>query len=340
MKLLLGTNNPGKQGEILQFLEHLDIEPILLSNLAQAIEEPDEPYDSLEQNSFFKAKYYADKTGLITLADDTGLFIDALDGWPGVKSARTGKTTEDRIALVLQKMKTVPKGQRSAAFKNVVTVYDPTQTSWHAVTGELQGEISESQIGTEGHWGYNSIFYIPQLAKTYEELTIKEKNEISHRGIALTKLKYYFQKNYSPRQILVACGIIVDEGKILMAKRNDPHRPAFHGKWEFPGGVVEYGEMPAETVLREVKEETGYDVRAVSQIAHTHSVTRETEQSQYQVNLIPFLCSVTGGAPDVSDREILELAWFAPEDIPALDLLDDNVRMYRAIEADIKKYIV
>jgi len=334
-KLLIATTNEGKYREITHFLGDLPFQLVNLSDLVHSIHPPEETEDTFEGNALIKARYYGEKTDFLTLADDGGLCLDALGGWPGVESARLGRTKEDRIAKIMAALKTK---DRTAAFRVVLTCFDPNQKIHFSAAGELRGRILEQPVAKgDTMWGYNSIFYVEELGKTYGEMTIQEKNSVSHRGQALFKIKRYLQNQYGPKHVPVPVGLIVKDGKILISLRNDPHRPEFHKKWEFPGGVMEFGEEVQENLKREIKEETGYEIEVVKQLQYIKVKWRP--EWNYQVYLIPFVCRITGGDGNWSDAEILDIKYADPETVLAFDLIGDNKQMFQTLLPELKQVL-
>ncbi|PIR75283.1 MAG: hypothetical protein CO030_03885 [Candidatus Magasanikbacteria bacterium CG_4_9_14_0_2_um_filter_42_11] len=328
-KLLIATTNPGKISEITHFLKSLPFHLVLLKDLDMHIEEPKETGETLQDNAILKAMYYAEKTNMLTLADDGGLFIDALDGWPGVKSARSfhGTSVLEDDAM-LKALEEVPDDNRSAEFHLVTAIYDPSEKTVFTASGIDTGEVLKKPMTTGNvKWGYNNVFYSQALGKTYGEMSIAEKNGISHRGKSLSQIKYFLQNQYGGKHFVVPIAIVVRDGKILMNKRNDPHNPQFHEVWEFPGGSVEIGESVEQNVVRECKEETGYDVEVIEQLPFVRVKTRHIEKFSYQIYLIPVVCKITGGDGVFSDDEVLEMRWYSPEEIPSLKLFPDDGNM-------------
>ena len=183
-KLLVATWNKGKLIEYQQLLKGL---PFDFVNLQQENihNEVAEKFATYEENALHKARYYADKSGLLTLADDSGLEIDALNGEPGVKSARyAGKKATDRqrIDLVLARMAGIAWEKRVACFKCVIAICF-LQGKSGIFYGECRGYITFKPKGEYG-FGYDPIFYIPGEDKTMAELTPDKKNHISHRARA------------------------------------------------------------------------------------------------------------------------------------------------------------
>ena len=188
MKIVLATHNHDKEIELQHSLRGLDVDICSLSEYPD-IGEIEETGTTLLENSLLKAHTVHERTGLPTIADDTGLEIDALDGAPGVYSARfagLNATYEDNVNKLLSVMENVPDDIRSARFRTVISYVDEIQELW--TEGLIQGKITETPRGNMG-FGYDPVFYVPHLEKTFAELSINEKNKISHRGIALQKLR-------------------------------------------------------------------------------------------------------------------------------------------------------
>ena len=186
MKLLVGTGNPGKVREFRELLDGLPVDLVTPVDIGIDID-VEETGDTLEENALIKAQAYANAGGLLTLADDSGLFVEALDGAPGVISARYGapdaRTDEDRVNLLLRNLSDVPKGERNAAFRCVIVIAEPGVDTVHMAKGELRGIIGKSPRGTNG-FGYDPIFVVPEYGKTVAELDSDTKNALSHRGRA------------------------------------------------------------------------------------------------------------------------------------------------------------
>lgn len=188
--LLIGTHNAGKTKEIGDLLCGSGFAVINLKEFP-AILPAEETGETLEENAILKAQAYAKETGLLTLSDDSGLEVESLGGAPGVYSARfagEGCSYEDNNRLLLEKLAGVEKSKRKARFRSVIAIYDPESGESAFVEGVLEGEISESLIGKNG-FGYDPVFYVPVLNKTLAELSLEEKNKISHRSQALQKAK-------------------------------------------------------------------------------------------------------------------------------------------------------
>jgi len=180
--LLVATSNPGKAAEIAQILKGFRV--ITLADIP-ALPEVEEDGETFLQNALLKARYYSDATGELTMADDSGLEVDALDGAPGVRSSRFAATDEDRIAKLLGLMEDVPDGSRSARFVCAIAIVDPEGVTVTA-EGEVEGSITRAPRGTNG-FGYDPVFLVDDTGLTMAELPSEVKNSISHRGKALTK---------------------------------------------------------------------------------------------------------------------------------------------------------
>jgi len=150
--------------------------------------------ETFAQNAMLKAEAYGKASGLLSLADDSGLMVDVLGGKPGVRSARFVKgADEDRWKKVLRLMRGIPSARRTARFVTAVAVYDPKTKTTVVFTGETRGKITLSARGSGG-FGYDPIFYSKELKKTFGEVQLEEKNRVSHRARALRKAKKYLKK--------------------------------------------------------------------------------------------------------------------------------------------------
>jgi len=188
MKIVLATHNHDKEIELQYSLRGLGVEICSLSEYPD-IGEIEETGTTLLENSLLKAHTVHDRTGLPAIADDTGLEVDALDGAPGVYSARfagADATYEDNVNKLLSVMENVSDDMRSARFRTVISFVDEIQELW--TEGFIEGRITEDPRGNMG-FGYDPVFYVPRLEKTFAELSTADKNKISHRGLALQKLR-------------------------------------------------------------------------------------------------------------------------------------------------------
>ncbi len=190
MKLVIASRNKGKIKEIKKIFEAEKIS-ITLMGLDEFpfIESVPEPADTFEGNALFKAKYVCEKTGLVVLSDDSGLEVDALNGRPGVYSARFAgedATDEKNNKKLLELMKDIEDNKRGAQFRCVMVLYSPTG-DYVLTQGIWRGKIALSPQGDRG-FGYDPIFYDESLGKCAATLSSEEKNQVSHRGKALKKL--------------------------------------------------------------------------------------------------------------------------------------------------------
>ena len=188
-RLLLATNNRGKLREYRSLLGGLGYELVSPGKIGIATEIA-ETGSTMAENAILKATTFAKETNLLTLADDSGLEVDVLNGEPGVLSARyagEGASQDDLINYLLSKLKDVPQKKRSARFRCVIAIATP-EGKVQTCSGECPGFITLKASGKHG-FGYDPVFYLPQLKKTMAELTMAEKNRISHRARASARAK-------------------------------------------------------------------------------------------------------------------------------------------------------
>ena len=190
MKIILATKNKGKVADFEKLTEDMDIE--VVSFLDENIDFPDvvEDGETFEENSVKKALEIAKYTGMITVSDDSGLCVEALNGAPGIYSARySGENATDskNIDKLLEEMKNIPQGERQAKFVSVVSIAKPDGTV-QSFRGEVEGEIIFERKGTNG-FGYNPVFFSYELEKTFGEATMEERVTVSHRARAFRELK-------------------------------------------------------------------------------------------------------------------------------------------------------
>ena len=192
MKVVLASKYKHKLEEISQITRKFDMELVLQSELGVDID-VEETGTTFEENSFLKAEAVMKATGLPALADDSGIAVDALNGEPGIYSARYGfdPTLDDwgRLLLLLKNTEHVPDGKRQAQFVCVITLVTPEGQTIQA-RGEVHGELLRAPAGENG-FGYDPIFYYPPFGKTLAQATAEEKNQVSHRANAL---KVLYQK--------------------------------------------------------------------------------------------------------------------------------------------------
>jgi len=188
-KLLLATNNEAKVREYRSLLQKLPFELVTLAELGMTVI-VNEVGESLEENARLKATVLAAKSQLLALADDSGLEVDALGGEPGRLSARYAgekASDRDRINYLLARLKGVPWEKRSARFRCVIAIATP-DGKVEFCSGECRGVITFEPTGEQG-FGYDPIFYLPELDKTMAELPLEIKNQVSHRGQAARKVR-------------------------------------------------------------------------------------------------------------------------------------------------------
>ncbi len=192
MRVVLASKNRHKLVEISQITEKFGIELVLQSELGVDID-VEETGTTFEENSFLKAEAVMKATGLPALADDSGISVDALNGEPGIYSARYGfdESLDDwgRLLLLLKNTEQIPDGERQAKFVCVITFVTPEGEKIQA-RGEIHGELTREPVGENG-FGYDPIFFYPPLGKTTAELSAEEKNVVSHRANAL---KLFYEK--------------------------------------------------------------------------------------------------------------------------------------------------
>lgn len=186
MKIVMATKNQNKLREFREILEGIEL--VSESELGVDID-VEETGLTFEENSMLKAKAVYEKTGLPSLADDSGLSVDALSGEPGVYSARYGGEGLDdkgRVRLLLKNMEGIPGEKRGASFICAITMV--SDKGIVTAKGECRGEILTEPVGENG-FGYDPVFYVREYGKTTAQMSAEEKNSISHRGKALRQLK-------------------------------------------------------------------------------------------------------------------------------------------------------
>lgn len=191
VSLLLATRNPGKLGELRRMLETSGVDGLQVVGLTEVAEFPEQPETgaTFEDNALAKARDAATATGLPSVADDSGLTVDALNGMPGVLSARwAGRHGDDsaNLALVLDQLADVPDERRGAAFVCAAALVTPAGVE-HVVRGEWRGVLAGAPRGSNG-FGYDPIFVPDGEQRTSAELAPDEKDAASHRGLALRAL--------------------------------------------------------------------------------------------------------------------------------------------------------
>ncbi|MGN1385081.1 MAG: XTP/dITP diphosphatase [Bacillus sp. (in: firmicutes)] len=188
-KIIIATGNKGKAREFATLFSPLGYEVLTLHDLEGATD-VEETGTTFEENAILKAEALCEQFHTMVIADDSGLMIDALDGRPGVYSARYAgeqKNDDENIDKVLDELKDVPDEKRTARFYCALAVAVPGQETI-TVSGTVEGRIASRRQGENG-FGYDPVFYVPDLGKMMAELKPEEKNAISHRANALKKLK-------------------------------------------------------------------------------------------------------------------------------------------------------
>ena len=184
MKLVLASKNQHKLLEMEHILRDLGLEVVLESQVGVDVD-VEETGTTFLENAALKARAVMEASGMAAIADDSGLMVDALDGAPGVYSARYGNLDSDqaRTSYLLENLKDVSAGKRGAQFVSAIVCILPDGREVHA-QGTCQGEILFAPRGENG-FGYDPVFYSPELKKTFSEATEEEKSTVSHRGRAL-----------------------------------------------------------------------------------------------------------------------------------------------------------
>ena len=198
--IVLATQNRDKREELQEALSEFTVK-ILSLNDFPFIGEIEEVGKTLLENSMIKAKTVHNLTQLPVIADDTGLEVEALNGAPGIYSARyAGEdvTYEDNVNKLLAEMENIPLENRKAQFRTVISFVDKDRELW--TEGTIKGIIGESAKGKNG-FGYDPVFFVPELEKTFSELSIGEKNKISHRGLAMKKFRILLREYISDQPI-------------------------------------------------------------------------------------------------------------------------------------------
>lgn len=184
-RLVVATLNRAKGRELATLLADLPFDLLLLADVPGATL-PEETGATYAENALIKARAAARATGLMALADDSGLEVDALGGAPGVRSARYGGPGLDdagRTARLLDALRDVPDEQRTARFRCVIALVTPGGSE-RIVEGTAEGVIARAPRGTNG-FGYDPVFFYPPLARTFAELSAEEKSRVDHRGAAV-----------------------------------------------------------------------------------------------------------------------------------------------------------
>ncbi|MBU4310520.1 XTP/dITP diphosphatase [bacterium] len=191
MQIVLATRNLKKVKEIREILKRLDVEFLFLKDFPE-IKEIEEKGKTFSENATLKARKVTHLTKKITLADDSGLEVDALGGRPGIYSARFARNDRERNRKLLRLLKNVPASKRGATFRCAVAIAWPNGKI-RVLEGKYQGKIAFKERGKEG-FGFDPVFIAPRYDKTFAELGLKKKNRISHRSQAFRKAKKLLKK--------------------------------------------------------------------------------------------------------------------------------------------------
>ncbi len=338
-KILIATTNPGKFKEITQEFSDLPFHFVSLVDLQLDQLQIDEPYETTWENALHKARFFAHKSKLLTIAEDTGLFVARLRGAPGVRAKRYGATALERNTQLLKELLGVPEHKRTAFFETHVCLYNPFDDQFSVFKGTCHGRIAVRMEGTSKKgMGYDSVFYHPPSQKLFSQMTIAEKNLISHRGAAINRLKHYLSRQFSAKQLVVALALIVRDRKILMLKRRD-HRTDFNNKWEFPGGGVEFKETVEQCLVREARDETGFTVAIDERLPTIYTAGRGEKSGNYQVFLILYITHIQSGKLKTADTESSGHGWYSYNELVKLDALPLNKKIIQDNKKVLKQYI-
>ena len=192
--LLLASMNPGKLQEMKELVAGLPFRVFCPVELGIR-ESPEETGSTFIENAILKARHYARRSGRLTVADDSGLAVDALDGGPGLYSSRfggPGATDADRNRLLLEKLVGVPAERRGARFTSAVAVVQDGEVLFQT-EASVEGRIAEAPRGPNG-FGYDPLFFYPPFGRTFGEVAPQEKARVSHRGQAFARLRVFLER--------------------------------------------------------------------------------------------------------------------------------------------------
>jgi XTP/dITP diphosphohydrolase len=196
--VVIATANLGKLEEIKSILHGEFVNFYSLTDFQDQVEVKEDGLLYLD-NAMKKARKIGDRFSFNTIADDSGIEVAVLGGRPGIFSSRYGKNDEDRINKLLAELKDIPWEKRGAVFKAYITLYMPEKERSYVFYGSLKGYIGLKRRG-RGGFGYDPLFYLPELDKYVAELTMEEKNRLSHRGRALHALKEFLNSDFFGNQ--------------------------------------------------------------------------------------------------------------------------------------------
>ncbi len=194
MDLLIATHNQGKIQEYREMLADLPFNIVGLGDIGLGAVDVDETGTTFEENAILKAVTYARASGRMAISDDSGICVDALDGAPGIYSARYGNMPDDatRRTHLLENMVGVPEAERTAHFVCVIAVHHPANGRTMVIEGTCDGRILPEERG-EGGFGYDRLFLPEDYSESFGEMPVEQKNALSHRGRAVAKLPEVLQ---------------------------------------------------------------------------------------------------------------------------------------------------
>ena len=190
--LVIATKNAGKMREFRRILPTMEMQSMLDAGITEEIEENGKTF---EENALIKAQAVCKKSGMVAVADDSGLCVDALDGAPGIYSARyagASATDAERVEKLLKALENTEEERRGAAFVCAVALVTPSGEE-HVFVGRCRGIITRAARGANG-LGYDPVFLVQEEGRTFAELDGAVKDKISHRAIALSKLKLFLEE--------------------------------------------------------------------------------------------------------------------------------------------------
>jgi len=202
MDLLIGTSNTGKLGEFQELLVGVELRLLSLKDVGLGDMDVAEDATTLEENAALKVKAYSQASGLVTVADDTGLYVDALGGRPGIYPARyggPGLTPKDRRQKLLGELEGIPAEKRTARFVCVIAVANPQSGELTHVRGVCEGQIALTEDESDGGFGYDPVFIPQGYTSTFSSIPLAEKNRISHRGLAAAMMIPILQRMAAER---------------------------------------------------------------------------------------------------------------------------------------------
>ena len=194
MEILLASQNPGKLAEMRQLLDGLPFDVLRPADIG-ILEAPDETGTTFIENARLKARHYAQRSGRLAVADDSGISVDAMGGGPGLYSSRfggEGATDDGRNQLLLEKLAGVPDEKRTARFICAVSVVRGDEVLFE-VEENVEGRIAHAPAGPNG-FGYDPIFFYPPFGKTFGEVPGAQKDTVSHRGKAFARLRRFLSE--------------------------------------------------------------------------------------------------------------------------------------------------